>query len=119
MRRPLSILIVALFILAPLSVLLPGSAESQLPACCRRHGAHHCAMDTALAATPAGTPQFTAPARCPLYRTGNPAPTPVFTLLCAPASTSAQALAAVPSGAAFPILFRPRIPSSRGPPSAC
>lgn len=119
MRRPFSILIVALFILAPLSALLPGSAESQLPACCRRHGAHHCAMDAALAAAPAGAPQFTAPARCPLYRAGNLAPSPVFTLRSAPASAATQAVAAIPSHASSAALFRPRIPSSRGPPSAC
>ncbi len=30
--------------------LLPASDESRLPACCRRHGAHHCAMAMRMAA---------------------------------------------------------------------
>jgi hypothetical protein len=44
--------------------MLPGVDESQLPFCCRRHGAHHCAMDA-----PAQSPglAFKAPSRCPQF----------------------------------------------------
>jgi hypothetical protein len=49
MRRILSISLTLLLWLGPLASLLPGSDESQLPFCCRRHGAHHCGMDAASA----------------------------------------------------------------------
>jgi hypothetical protein len=118
MRRPLSILIVALFLLAPLSALIPGAADAQLPACCRRHGAHHCAM-AAMSAPPAGTHQFTAPNRCPLYRTGHLAPTPVFHLAIAPAAAGFMVTRLVPAHSASAIFHRSRILPARGPPSAC
>ena len=46
MRKLLSILLLALFGLPFVSPLfaLSGDAEGSLPACCRRGGAHHCAM---------------------------------------------------------------------------
>jgi len=44
--------------------------EAALPACCRSHGAHHCAMRHSVAApTPTG-PAFTTPP-CPLYPTAS------------------------------------------------
>jgi hypothetical protein len=62
--RILSISLTLLLWLGPIASLLPGVDESQLPFCCRRHGAHHCAMDT-----PAQTPglAFKAPSRCPQF----------------------------------------------------
>jgi hypothetical protein len=47
MRRLFSISLTLLLWLGPLASLLPGADESRLPFCCRRHGAHHCAMDAA------------------------------------------------------------------------
>jgi len=49
--------------------------EASLPACCRRHGKHHCNMTAAMMAMLAASsgPVFTAPP-CPLYPT---AATPV------------------------------------------
>jgi hypothetical protein len=43
--------------------------ESDLPACCRRNGVHHCAMmDRFTEMTSSGAPAFTAPPqRCPVY----------------------------------------------------
>jgi hypothetical protein len=38
---------------APISGWTGKVRESHLPACCRRHGAHHCAMGLSSAATPA------------------------------------------------------------------
>ena len=72
MKRILSTLLILMFGLGPLSVVLPASAESSLPACCRRHGTHHCVMSTAMAsipaqATPNSTPVLTAPSHCPYY----------------------------------------------------
>jgi hypothetical protein len=73
MRRGISILMILLFWLGPLTALLPASADdSRLPPCCRRHGAHHCAMSMRMAslmsqATSGGKPVFAAPMTCPLY----------------------------------------------------
>jgi hypothetical protein len=118
MRRPLSILIVALFLAGPLSVLLPGGTDAQLPACCRRHGKHHCAMFAAMAAPPAGETWFVAPNHCPLYSAGILAPVPVFALAHAPAAPGAAASFLIPAHSSSSILSRPSIPSSRGPPQA-
>src|SRR3954454_15626122 len=46
MRRALSILLVLLFGAGPLTFAFSLSDDILLPACCRRHGAHHCAMDS-------------------------------------------------------------------------
>jgi hypothetical protein len=46
MRRALSILLVLLFGAGPLSFAFSLSDDISLPACCRRLGAHHCAMDS-------------------------------------------------------------------------
>ena len=58
MRRALSILLMLLVGAGPLSYAFSLSDELSLPACCRRNGAHHCAMDgdqSQRAAAPAAT----------------------------------------------------------------
>ena len=69
MRRALSIFLVLLFGLGPLSATLEAGEDARLPPCCRRHGAHHCAMSDATIArmieAESVTPAFTAPAHCP------------------------------------------------------
>jgi hypothetical protein len=72
MRRALSILFVLLFGLGPLSAVLEASDAAGLPACCRRHGAHHCAasMNMGAIASPAqpnSAPVVSAPFTCPYY----------------------------------------------------
>jgi hypothetical protein len=71
MRRPLAILLVLFFALGPLQGVLQASDDSRLPACCRRNGAHHCAMSqdmrAALERALGSTPAFTAPATCPSF----------------------------------------------------
>jgi hypothetical protein len=64
-RRALSISLALLLWLGPLASLLPGANESRLPFCCRRHGAHHCAMDAA-PAQGSGL-ALKAPSRCPQF----------------------------------------------------
>lgn len=71
MRRGISIVLVLLFWMGPLTAIFAaGSDDLRLPACCRRHGAHHCAMSTeqasALAAANSGT-LLRAPSSCPLF----------------------------------------------------
>lgn len=68
MRRGLSILLVLFFALGPLQGVLEGSDDASLPACCRRHGAHHCAMTEQMMAMMAqssdSTPFVAAPGTC-------------------------------------------------------
>jgi hypothetical protein len=51
--------------------VLDARDDSRLPACCRRNGAHHCAMSedmqAALERATGSAPTFTAPATCPSF----------------------------------------------------
>lgn len=71
MRRGLSIFLILFFTLAPVASAFQASDESRLPPCCRRHGAHHCAMYLRWAALRAqsesGKPVLSAPSTCPCY----------------------------------------------------
>ncbi|MGB8029226.1 MAG: hypothetical protein WCF30_06125 [Terracidiphilus sp.] len=72
MRRGFSIFLILFFGLGPLSAFVDSSQDAGLPACCRRHGAHHCTMYAGIMAMRAGssidpTPSFSAPLTCPLY----------------------------------------------------
>ena len=80
MRRGFSIFLILFFGFGPLSAFVDDSTDAGLPACCRRHGAHHCAMYAQIMAMRAGrgidpTPSFSAPLTCPLYHG------PVFSML--------------------------------------
>src|SRR5580658_10862906 len=79
MRRVLSILLTLFFGLGPLAATFGATDDARLPACCRTHGAHHCAMDEAAVAkavlgNAGSTHFFTAPSHCPLYPCGAQAP---------------------------------------------
>jgi hypothetical protein len=97
MRRCFSIFLILFFGLGPLSALAEGTEDASLPACCRRHGAHHCAgsaqiRDAQVMAMRASmaidtTPEFSVPSTCPLYH--GPA---LYMLM------PAHALAAAPGG---------------------
>lgn len=77
MRRALSISLILLFWVPTLAALLPGSEDVRLPFCCRRHGVHHCAMDSDDGGAP--SPAVKAPARCAQFPAALPATTgPVF-----------------------------------------
>ena len=71
MRRSLSIFLMLLLGFGPLAATLEASDDARLPACCRRLGAHHCAMPdaliTSMARVESRTPIVTAPSHCPLY----------------------------------------------------
>lgn len=68
MRRGFSILLVLVFAFGPLQALLGASDDARLPACCRRHGVHHCAMAQRMMAMMAqlndSTPFAIAPGTC-------------------------------------------------------
>jgi hypothetical protein len=72
MRRALCTFLILLFSLGPLAATLPANAESRLPMCCRRNGAHHCSLSAAMAAklfpvSSSSSPAFTSPAQCPCF----------------------------------------------------
>ncbi len=74
LRRLLSILLLAVFALPLATPLLAlgQDADAGLPACCRRAGKHHCAMNMAQLqkSTQSTEPQFRAPmAPCKFYGT--------------------------------------------------
>ncbi|HEY3703950.1 MAG TPA: hypothetical protein VGL22_02750 [Terracidiphilus sp.] len=115
MRRLVSIAMVLLFWLGPLSALLPGSDESQLPACCRRHGVHRCVMSIDEASGPVHV--VSAPASCPRYHRPAPATRCGFTL---PGGFSiAHATAAEPIVPSVQIVtaHQARPAADRGPPA--
>lgn len=92
MRRVLSIFFVLFFTVGPLSAAIGDSEDSRLPACCRRNGAHHCALALQAAVTmaaAAGEAVLTAHKTCPCF------PSSIATNLRAP-----DALAAAPASAA-------------------
>jgi hypothetical protein len=69
-RRLLSITLLLLFSLPLISpvLVLAASSEANLPACCRRNGAHHCTMKLHQADASGHGPTFSAiPQRCPAY----------------------------------------------------
>jgi hypothetical protein len=71
MRRGFSIFLILFFGLGPLSVFID-SEDANLPPCCRRHGAHHCAMAMRMAAIVRNAasgkmPMASAPLSCPEF----------------------------------------------------
>ena len=119
MRRALSISLILLFWLPALVALAPGGTDARLPYCCRRQGAHHCAMDSAQSGQ-AG-PGFKAPFRCPAFPLALPATVaPVFVTVAAPIKGPALRSAII-----SPVLERSAARSARlraqvdrGPPSS-
>ena len=121
MRRVVGTILVFLLWLGPFAAILPANAEARLPACCRRHGAHHCEMaGTAGLGKSSPGPVFGAPRHCPSYPTNltrSTAPTGVL------ATDSVRVFAqvarpAVPSNSRLVIhstLLKTR--ANRGPPS--
>jgi len=127
MRRGFSIFLILFFGLGPLSATIPGSEDINLPPCCRRHGAHHCAMAMRMAAMMAriesgATPAFSAPLTCPYY------PGPGATITTTPpaiAAAAAQLPAQPPRGDSLPAPLSSvpfpspgRTHAGRGPPAS-
>jgi hypothetical protein len=118
MRRLFSILIIALFWAGPLAALLPGSDEAQLPACCRRHGAHHCMMSGAGAEQATGSSHvLAAPAHCPRYPMAPPANAAAFALFASPAVAQSPGSRMLVAGLRSAAMQRTRTSADRGPPA--
>ncbi len=126
MQRGFSIFLVLVFGLGPLTPALGASQDVELPACCRRHGAHHCAMAMQMArrmeqARSGSAPIFTTPLTCPYY----PGP---GALLVGPTPALASAAAPLPEPVArtfaqtvrrSSVFSRPATThAGRGPPTA-
>ena len=95
MRRGFSIVLALLFGLGPLASALPGAEDVALPACCRRHGAHHCAMAAQMMAMMShvatdGRQSVSAPTTCPYY------PGPIVAILMPAAYAMAASPTALP-----------------------
>ena len=72
MRRVPAILLVFVFSFSLIAPALFADAESNVPACCRRDGKHHCGMmDRDMADTPSSGPAVDAfHVKCPFFPTG-------------------------------------------------
>lgn len=125
MRRWLSIFLALIYAMGPLVATLATSDESRLPFCCRRNGAHHCAMSTQMAAMMSAadpaTPNIKAPATCP-YFPGYTVALNTTTLALAPPPLSLPALLADPhsptTARAAARLSQIRTRAGRGPPAS-
>jgi hypothetical protein len=126
MRRALAIFLALAFGLGPCAALLQADEDTRLPFCCRRHGAHHCAMnDVAAEQSIRGNSGsalfFAAPSHCPLYPAGPLAPSSSNQAI---ASVRADSLATTSLGyvliAASSAFTGEQIsyPSVRGPPAS-
>jgi hypothetical protein len=108
MRRVAAIWLVSLFSFSLIAPALSVEAESNLPACCRRDGKHHCGMlaqDMAdMAEGPQSGPAVDAlHARCPFFPTGGAVlPNPEGAVLAAfqPAGIAIAGQIAIPAHAA-------------------
>jgi hypothetical protein len=124
MRRGFSIFLILFFGLGPLTAFVGGSEDAGLPPCCRRHGAHHCAMYAQIMAMRAGLgidpkPSFSAPFACPLYH--GPAFSmlmPAYALTAASPRFRTEPTHAFASPAELsPVFSRPSLThAGRGPP---
>jgi hypothetical protein len=122
MRRGFSIFLILFFGLGPLSALIDGSEDASLPPCCRRHGAHHCAMAARMAAMAADSrPGFSVPITCPSYPGSTLAMlTPAHALTTVPARPRiALVRAFIPVALhTAPFSSPSRAHAGRGPPAA-
>ena len=126
MQRGIAIFFILFFGAGPLAALSPASEDAYLPPCCRRGGAHHCAMymammDARTPVPPGAPPIARTPSHCPYY----PHQLTVW-------STPAHALASMPlglpeqlrqphspaAGRADARLTQIRTRAGRGPPAA-
>ena len=100
--------------------LLALTAESNLPACCRRDGKHHCSMDQKAFAVSTG-PSVRAISGCPLFPAGKSAPSARQTDAALPAAAFSSPVVEWPAEASQTAsLLRPafeRTSPKRGPPS--
>jgi hypothetical protein len=122
MRRLLSISMALFLGVTPLLGTLGAGDDSSLPACCRRHGAHHCAMTTKMAkALTDGIPAVTTPMSCPLFPgflAGLSAPAPALAASVAGLAAPRVRVGSLTASGADARLRPVSIDAGRGPPAA-
>lgn len=124
MRQTVCASLILIFWLGPLAAILPANSELRLPACCRRHGVHHCAMSAGMApvsdqSSTSSAPALTAPAHCSSYpgcmlSSTGPVEALVASPLTAPVLLSTTHSPAAARAAARLSVLRTR--ANRGPP---
>jgi hypothetical protein len=121
MRRAFSIILILFFGFGPLSILID-SEHANLPPCCRRHGAHHCAMAAMTRNAASGEmPMASAPLTCPDYpglAALFAAPAPALTVAAADAPAPREQARAALANYAAPGTAPTHILAGRGPPRA-
>jgi hypothetical protein len=123
--RVLSIFLVLFFGIGPLPASFGFSDDARLPVCCRRVGAHRCAIsEEAVAqivrASSGSTPLLSAPSRCPMYPDSPEARTSPVHALAGHFAASIVSLIAARTPAATQAVLRNgqiRTHAGRGPPS--
>jgi hypothetical protein len=124
MRRILSIFLILQFWPGPLAAVLQANKESRLPSCCRRHGAHNCAMADELVmrlslASHGSEPVVAHPARCSSFPESYAVPiTSLYALVASAAALpvlSSQANSPIAS-CSLPFQSQFRVNTTRGPP---
>jgi hypothetical protein len=125
MRRVPAILLVSLFSFSLIAPALFVDAETNLPACCRRDGKHHCGMtarDAAdMAEAPSGPAVDALHAKCPLFPHATavvPSPEAALLSACQPGGISilSQAVSPAPVHAGYRASYS-RSHQKRGPPN--
>ena len=123
MRKGFPTFLILLFLLGPLTAAFPASDDAQLPACCRREGAHHCAMAAAMAAgqIDGQGASLRAPLTCPYFPGATAALLiPTHALIAAPAELPAaeeHAVAAKAEAVAVTVEFH-AANAGRAPPAS-
>jgi hypothetical protein len=119
MRRALATLLIAVFGFPLIAASIFAQAASDLPACCRRAGKHHCSMPGQRDST--GGPSVTATqAKCPLFPSTQTVPSYTRTILLAAAPRvgaphlAGLTMAAVDGG--YPCITLRNTIQKRGPP---
>jgi len=74
MPRASAILLLALFSHALIAPALVADAASSLPACCRKGGNHHCAMNTPDQPDESGSALQSVRSKCPMFPSSTSAP---------------------------------------------
>jgi hypothetical protein len=125
MRRVLSICLVLFFGIGPFPAALGTSDDARVPACCRRHGTHHCVMNEdpvaqSVRSDSGSSPFLSAPSRCPLYPGDSPATTSPIHALAGPFASMNVSLVVAHSPAAQKVarcIGQIRTHAGRGPPN--
>ena len=120
MRRVPAILLLSVFSFSLIGPALFADADSNLPACCRRGGKHHCAMMAMDSDVPSGPAVSAQATKCPFFPKGGAVLPHSGAVLLADAQPACVAMRSQPAGPAPATTgYRPsfnRSHQQRGPP---